>query len=239
MIRRPPVWVAELAARFWHLAGTPPQFPRDLREVLPWLPAVHLLEVPALTVSGALECFGRFNIRCTHTGADRPLAGCFVGERGSAVILLDSGLDPDEARFTAAHEVAHYLRDYDAPRRRVAARLGASALAVLDGARPATSDERLAGALRGVTVGPAAHFLDRNSGGLPLNAPTREAESAADRLAFELLAPFAAVEPLAPAGRPALVDRLVSSFGLPRAQANEYATILLGRISVRFRSFRA
>ncbi|MBY0459700.1 MAG: hypothetical protein K2V38_20465, partial [Gemmataceae bacterium] len=148
-------------------------------------------------------------------------------------------LDPAEARFTVAHELAHFLRDFDAPRRRVAARLGVAALEVLDGLRPPTADERLAGLLRGVSVGPAAHFMDRDRRGAVLDPDAREAEAKADRLAFELVAPFAAVEADAAAGREKLAESLVSRFGLPPEQAGVYTRILLPHFHVKPRLFGA
>jgi hypothetical protein len=225
MSARPKVWVTELAARFWAGVGEAPSFPRDLRTVLCWLPNLHVVEVANLTLAIAAEHFARHNIPCRAPGEVRPLAGCFGGHRDVGVILLDATLEPDEFRFTLAHEVAHYLRDYDKPRRTVAARLGVRALEVLDGLRPATVSERLAGLLREVTVGCHTHFLDRDPWGRVLTAEAREAEEAADRLAYELLAPFGDVNPDA-SSPGTLVSRLTSQFGLPPAEAAKYAAIL-------------
>ncbi len=221
MIARPPVWVDELAARFWSEVGPPPPFPRDLRAVLCWLRPVHLVEVPDLTLARAADHFRRHNVPCSEPVGDRPLAGCFGGHGGIGVILYDPALTPAELHFTLAHEVAHFLRDYDAPRRKVEARLGVRALEVLDGLRPATANERLAGVLRGVPVGGHIHFLDRDRWGRETTAAARDAEAAADRLA-----PFAAVSASAPRDRAAFVSRLTAEFGLPPALAAKYAAAL-------------
>ncbi len=224
MSARPPVWVVELATRFWATAGEPPPLPRDLRSVLPWAPALHVADVPDLTLATAARHFTRYGIASHDPAEDRPLAGCFGGYKGIGVILFDSTLGEAELRFTLAHEVAHYLRDYDAPRRKVAARVGARALEVLDGLRPATREERVAGVLRDVPLACHTHFLDRR-GRVP-NGAAREAEDAADRLAFELLAPFGAVTSGPRPDSPALVNRLVSHFGLPLSEAAKYAVVL-------------
>jgi hypothetical protein len=224
---RPKVWVSELAARFWAEVGTPPPFPRDLRAVLHWLRCVHVHEVPHLTLASAAPHFARHGIPCPAPAEDRALAGCFGGHCGIGAILLDSTLERTELLFTLAHEVAHYLRDYDAPRRKVESRLGPRALDVLDGLRSATADERLAGVLRGVPIGCHTHFLDRDRRGRALTAAAREAEDAADRLAFELLAPFAALNPDTTTNRAVLTARLTSDFGLPTAEATKYAAILV------------
>ncbi|MBN9121012.1 MAG: ImmA/IrrE family metallo-endopeptidase [Planctomycetes bacterium] len=227
MIARPKVWVTELAGRFWAEVGAPPPFPRDLRAVLCWSQGLHVAEVPNLTLATAAEHFARHGVPCPAPAENRPLAGCFGGHLGVGVILFDPTLTPAEVRFTLAHEVAHFLRDYQAPRRKVEARLGSRALEVLDGQRPPTVNERFAGVLRGVAIGCHTHFLDRDRRGRALTDEAREAEEAADRLAFELLAPFDAANPGASSDRAALVLRLTSDFGLPPAEAAKYAAVLV------------
>lgn len=227
MIARPKVWVTELATRFWTAVGEPPPFPRDLRTVLCWLPSLHVVEVPNLTLTTAAEHFARHGVPCRGPTEDRPLAGCFGGHRGIGVILLDATLDRAELLFTLGHEVAHYLRDYDAPRRKTESSLGIRAIEVFDGLRAGRVNERLAGVLRGVSVGCHTHFLDRDRWGRASRADVRDAEDAADRLAFELLAPFDEVNASAAPDRAALAARLTSDFGLPPAMAAKYAAILI------------
>jgi hypothetical protein len=226
VIARPQVWVAELAARFWDAAGEPPPFPRDLRAALCWLPNLHVVEVPNLTLRTAAEHFARHGVPSPTLAEERRLAGCFGGHRGTGVILIDSTLDLAELLFTLAHELAHYLREYEVPRRKAESRLGPRVLEVLDGLRPPTVNERLAGVLRGVAVGPHAHHLDRDRRGRIVSEDSAEAEAAADRLAYELLAPFDAVAALGLASRSELAGALVSRFGLPPAEAAKYAAVL-------------
>jgi len=219
---RPPVWVCELAARFWAVAGEVPPFPRDPRAALAWVDGVRVIEVPNLTLSRAADALARFGVPFDRAQPDRALAGCFCGHRGRGYILFDPLLSPAEVRFTVAHETAHWLRDYDAPRRRAAKRLGELALEVLDGLRELTPEERFAGVLRAVPVGPFAHVLDRDRFGRVCSAGARDSEAAADRLAFELLAPFEALRPHLGNERAVLV----SVFGLPKREAARYAAAL-------------
>jgi hypothetical protein len=227
MIESPKVWVTELAARFWASAGEPLPFPRDLRGALCWLPGLHVVDVANLTLANAAEVFARHGVPCGQPGRDRPLAGCFGGHRGVGVILFDPTLEPAEVRFTLAHETAHYLRDFDRPRRKAVARLGPRILEVLDGLREPTVNERLAGVLRGVSVASHPHFLDRDRWGRTVSAEADEAEAAADRLAYELLAPASAIAESAFASRAALAARLRFDFGLPALEAAKYAAILV------------
>ncbi|HEY1187106.1 MAG TPA: ImmA/IrrE family metallo-endopeptidase [Gemmata sp.] len=226
MITRPKVWVTELAGRFWAEVGDPPPFPRDLRTVACWLTDLEVQEVAGLTLASAAERFQREGIPATAPPIDRALHGCFGAFRERGLVLIDPNDAPDQLRFTFAHELAHFLHDYRQPRRAAVVRFGPSILEVLDGDRPATFTERLAGALRNVPLGAHAHFLERDTWGRVTDERAHEAERAADRLAFELLAPFDAVAPEGVA-RPALVARLISAFGLPPACATQYAALLL------------
>jgi hypothetical protein len=227
VIAGPPVWVAQLTRRFWTAVGDPPPFPRDLRHVLPWLPDLHFEEVSHLTLASAAKHFARRNIPFPTTEPDRKLSGCFGASGRISLILVDSTQEFAEQRAALAHELGHYLRDYQEPRRKATERLGTTILEVLDGVRPPTAVERLAGVLRGVTVGCHTHFLDRDRWGGVARAEVREAEDAADRLAFELLAPFDAVNAAATPERGALAVRLTADFGLPTAMAAKYATVLV------------
>jgi hypothetical protein len=219
---RPPVWVCELARRFWAVAEDVPPFPRDLRDALAFVDAVRVIDVPNLTLSRAAVALAGYGVPFDRTQPDRALAGCFCGHTGRGYILFDPLLAPAEVRFTVAHETAHWLRDYDDPRRRVTARLGERALEVLDGTRAPTPEERFAGVLREVAVGPFAHVLDRDRFGRVCSEGARESEDAADRLAFELLAPFEALR--RHLGNE--VAALVSVFGLPEREAARYAAAL-------------
>lgn len=172
-----------------------------------------------LSVARVVGWFRDRGIPLRLTEPDRRLRGCLVASRGVGFVFHDPADEPAERRFTLAHEVAHYLRDYWHPRAVVARRLGPAALAVLDGDRPPTADERLRAVLRSAPVGPFTHLLARDAAA-PATNDEREAEDAADRLAFELLAPAADV------GEVPGVPHLVSHFGLPVGPAARYVELL-------------
>lgn len=219
-----PVWVVELAERFWAAAGPPPPFPRDLS-----IPAVtglrvRVVRLPGLRLGRVREWLGRCGVSCPADEPDRPLRACLVARAGVGFVFLDAADPPDERRFSLAHEVAHFLRDYDAPRRAVAVRLGPAAVEVLDGKRPATAEERVHAVLRQVPVAAHVHLLRRDEDGRPHSPAEREAEAAADRLAFELLAPadlFTGADPETLAGQ----LRRISGF--PPGPAAVYAAVLV------------
>jgi hypothetical protein len=212
-----PVWCVELSAAFWRGAGPPPPFPRDLTESAEWF-GLTVQSVPGLTVDRVKNWFTSRTIPLQLAEPDRPLRGCLVAVSGRGFVFLDPADDPAEQRFTLAHEVAHFLRDYWHPREVVRRRLDESALAVLDGDRPPTPDERIRAVLRHVRVGPFAHLLARDDHGAPATDAERESEAAADRLAFELLAPADAVGDTTTA-------QLTATFGLPPIPAARYASL--------------
>ncbi len=223
-----PLWVSELASAFWDDVGEEESFPRQL--VLPAQLALPLdvVGLPALSVRGVFDWLARRNIELTLADPDRPLRGCLVAARGNGIAFLDSDDSPAEQRFSLAHEVAHFLRDYLQPRRRAEARLGPDVRGVFDGERPARPEERLHALLGAVKLGFHTHLMARDATGAPDGAAAAS-ERDADRLAYELLAPEAVV--LGRLGRTrdprrAAVPLLCEEFGLPEAEARRYAELL-------------
>lgn len=220
----PPVWVCELAECFWETAGPPPPFPRDLTMPATVGLRVRVLALPNLCLAGVRDWLARCQIPCPLAGPERALRACLFTWAGAGFVFLDAGDPPGERRFSLAHEVAHFLRDYDAPRRVAAARLGPGVLDVLDGKRPATAVERIHAVLRHVPVAAHVHLLRRDADGEARSPAERAAELAADRLAFELLAPaelFAGAPDAA-----AAAHRLRGEFGFPPGPAAAYAAAL-------------
>jgi len=168
----------------------------------------------------------------SHT--DRPLRACLAAIRGVGFVFLN-GTDSDvERRFSLAHEIAHFIIDYERPRSDAMAVFGEGILPVLNGDRPPTVDERLGGALRGVRLGNFDHLLDRDADGAVGSLRVLQAEDDADRLALELLAPRAEVlSRMKHEGCSShqevlqqFANLLSGDFGLPRAVAVQYARLL-------------
>lgn len=220
-----PVWCADLAAGFWVRASTPPPFPRDLLRIVPDAVPLSVVELTGVSVAGVRRWFEQLGIPLPLDEPDRPLRACLVAWLGEGFAFLDRRDPAAERAFSLAHELGHFLRDYLHPRETATRRLGPAVLDVLDGRRPPTPAERLHAVLRNSPLGPFTHLLRRDESGTPLNLAAREAEAAADRLAFELLAPAAALGEVRDRGE--LIRRLVDEFGLPPAPATRYAAILI------------
>lgn len=230
-------WVEDAAARYWRDAGEAEPFPRTLDGSIPLALRVSVEALHGLRLSSAgrwLREHGggtAWRDAASRALADRPLRGCLVALDGQGCIFVDADDPADEQRFTLAHEAAHFILDYDRPRTLVARRLGAPLLRVLDGGRAATTTERLDAALSGVDITPHTHLFERGPLGRH-SGRVAEAESNADRLAIELLAPEGLALPLVPAGGPyrrrleAGAAALRASFGLPPPIAAAYARAL-------------
>lgn len=222
----PPVWVIELAERFWADAGGPPAaLPRDLEGPAAFAVPLTVFPVPGLRVGHVVDHLRRAGLPVAFDGADRPLRAALHCWAGFGRVFLDPTDPPAERRFSFAHELAHFLRDYAVPRRQVERSVGPTALEVLDGLRPPTADERLHAVLRHRSLTPHCHFMSRDAAGRPRGEDERRAEADADRLAFELLAPAESF--CDDTDRTAVESRLTAAFGLPPSAAREYALLLL------------
>ncbi|MGH2532301.1 MAG: ImmA/IrrE family metallo-endopeptidase [Thermomicrobiales bacterium] len=217
-----PGWLAEAADLFWDAAGDPPPFPRDLTYVLPYALPVYQQIMPGLRLASIDNWLSRHGCAQRFDAEDRELCGCLVAYRGFGMIFVDGADEPNERRFTLAHEVAHFLLDYYMPRAKAQALLGPEILPVLDGDRAPTQDERIDAAIAKCAIGVHVHLLDRRD-------PSGEIagkEDRADRLARELLAPD---EVLSDRYREyafdefAMAQDLEAGFGLPPAEAAAYA----------------
>jgi hypothetical protein len=218
----------ELAADFWERAGGGDEWPRPIETALVRIAPVWVVHEEGLTPGAVASWLRRRGARLPVPDDGRALGGCLVAFRGCGAVFVDSVLAPDEARVVIAHEAAHFLGDYEAPRGRALRRLGPSVLPVLDGDRAASPAEGWAAALAGVRLGAHVHYMDRTYD--PARTPATDAvERAADELALELLAPhrlviatLAARGPLPPQVVP--WERLLADhFALPWRWAAFYA----------------
>jgi hypothetical protein len=216
----PEGWALKAAADFWEASQTPRsslQFPRNIARAVPWALPVSIVRVGGLRVAALQQRIATLGLPPLAASSGRRLHGCLVAHRGSGLIYVDESDSEDEQRYTVAHEVGHFIADYLEPRRHALETIGPAALEVLDGTRQASLSERLRAVIAGDRLVAFVDLMGREE-----SAP--DAESRADRLAVELLAPEEAAEAqLAadPDADPALV--LHAAFGLPPAVARSYA----------------
>jgi hypothetical protein len=225
-----PVWAAELASAFWARAGEREPFPRNLRHSIAKAVPLTVVLLPGLSIDAVLKWLQRSGIVCDLGTENRPLRACLVARYGHGVAFVDGSDAEAEQRFSLAHELAHFLRDYWQVRQQVANRVGPAALEVLDGVRPATREERLDALLTNTGMGLRVHLMERDVNGNPASGTIADAERSADRLAYELLAPAGDVLAgglTTTKDRPAIEEALRTVYGLPRRQASQYAGLLV------------
>lgn len=227
-----PFWAIEMAVAFWQDAGGEEGFPRSLRRSIANAVPLTVVLLPKLRLVDVGEWLREQDVFCQLDMHDRSLRACLVARYGQGIVFLDGSDPDDEQRFSLAHEVAHFLKEYWWPRRVVAESLGSQALEVLDGARPARHEERVHALLAHVSIGIHIHLMERNINGSYVSAVIDTAERDADILAYELLAPssvvlgeIASYPPIDQ--REAVTDLLTSIYRLPAAVATSYASLLV------------
>lgn len=234
------------AEKFWESAGhIKSKCPRDIESAIAWSVPLFVVRIPKLSVHAVENYLRQRQLPAVIGAMDRPLHGCVIAMRGKGVVIVNGTDSPDEVRFTIAHEVSHFLLDYQQPRLMTIEKLGSGIEEVLDGRRPPRPEERIDALLANIQLGLYSHFMHRGNAG-SVAGPVLEAESQADRLAFELIAPETAVWQELPKlfySQPyntrvlTLRRLLLRRFGMPIGAAREYAARLcrsrFGGVSVR------
>ena len=231
--------IENTAQEFWALAGEAPEYPCDIKIAITLTTPLELYAIPGLRVGDVLEWTNKVRIAYhTMPGRNRRLHGCLLADRDKGTIFYDARDPEAEQRFTLAHELAHFLLDYQAPRQRAVTILGRSILPVLDGERSPTVSERVHAVLSSVSLGAMSHFMERPDDGLPATI-ILDIEDRADRLALELLAPASSLHEMmglatAPRGFNQrllfLTQQLMAMYGLPTTIASSYARYILAQL---------
>jgi hypothetical protein len=231
----------EIAADFWAGTDLGDKFPRNIEQALALKLPVTVVKLSVVTVR-TIGHWLRQHHRCpAFPSYRRDLMGCLYADGGQGFIFVCGADEPEEQRFTIAHDAAHFLADYWLPRLRVLTALGSSAAEVLDGRRKPQPKERAAAILEGVRLGPHWHLLPRRCVNPEEDARIGLVEDRADDLGLELVAPRQRVRHVLNgiAGRrhfdaAAICNALGSIFGLP---SNVFAEIVAVERRPRFPSF--
>ena len=234
-----PPWAESAAREYWDSVGGWPHPSPDLARTVAMTLPLDVITLSSLTVARVERWLVQRGVLFPFSCADRPLHGLLLVQGGAGLVFLDGRDDERERRFSLAHEIAHFLRHYRAPRNRVLNVFGPELLEVLDGVRKPTAEERISGALIGVPFGPDLHLIEREVAGEIDRKSTWDAEDEADALAVELLAPagevLGRIATLPITGRAYLerqidaVGLLREEFGLPDRIAGAYARHLMAR----------
>jgi hypothetical protein len=220
-----PGWLSTIVDQFW---GSQPLdgFPLDVElHILLNLP-LAIIEVADLTVDDMRAHLGPAATGLLAKLPNRRVHACLLAYAGVGIVFVDATDDPAERRLNLAHEAAHFLLDYLRIRDRLAAH-DPALLEVMDGLRPPTPEEELGALLGDVPLGVQTHLLERGATGGHVARSTSAVEDRAEMVAWELLAPRAAVLATATQRDAAsLTSVLVHHFGLPSGVAAAYGAFL-------------
>lgn len=222
-----PTWLHRAIEAFWGEEHRPHSFPVNVElEAVTRLP-LALFEVKNLTTATLDEWFDTYGAPLHLHVAPRPLRAALIAYAGVGVIFVDADLDAAERLVSVAHESGHFITDYLMLRSDVEAS-APHLLDVLDGLREANEEDYIAAVLNRLPLGLHTHLLARGDRGEYFSAETERSEERATRVAWELLAPQAAIEERV--GEHGnlfeLTSLLRTEFGLPVAAARAYANFL-------------
>lgn len=109
---------------FWQSCGEVEPFPRSLERFIPLALPLTIVKLPRLKLQFIEFWLQQRGVAFHFNCLSRAVRGCLVAFGGEGLIFVD-GADPDnERRFTIAHELAHFIADYQLPRGQPLANLG-------------------------------------------------------------------------------------------------------------------
>ncbi len=186
-------YIIELATSFWKKAGDISSWPRDLDQAVAVALPIDVVSLSRLSTKKIEKWFRSRNFSYQLLADDKLLHGFIMMNRGKGFIFLNGTDSKEERLFTLAHEVSHYIIDYQQPRIKASKVFGKRILEVVDRLRPPTSQEQVDSVLLATEIKPYTHLLAKGSNSYCNDLKIWQAEDKADALAFELLAPFNSV----------------------------------------------
>jgi hypothetical protein len=181
------------AAEFWADTDLADAFPRNIEQAIALKLPVTIVKLPVVTIRAIGQWLRRHNRNPVFPPYHRDLMGCLYADGGHGFIFVCGADEPEEQRFTIAHDIAHFLVDYWWPRLLVMQAMGPSIIEVLDGHRRARPDERVSAVLSRVRLGPHWHLLPRHGADPDGEGNIAPVEDRADDLGRELVAPRSCV----------------------------------------------
>lgn len=219
-----PAQIRSAAEGFWRRAGGFKQYgePVDIERAIVRTLPLAIERIAGLTSSRVTDFLSSAGMPVLVCEPARELRACLAADSGVGFILLDSSDTEEEQRLSLAHELAHFLLHYLAPREQALNRLGSSFVAVLDRSREPTKAELFSSALRDVPIEPYRHSMART--GIATHV-VMTMERDAEDLAVELLVPSAVI------GARSTLDMqgIVRRFGVPVSVASQLEERSRGR----------
>lgn len=177
---------------FWQRYGKDETFPRNIERLVALALPLTIIRLPQLTMRSVENWLRQRGVPFRFGCQSRTIRGCLVAFAGRGLIFVDAEDSEEEQRFTAAHEIGHFLVDYWLLRQKAIRKFGPNIADVIDGLRRPTPTERFSALIISTRIGIYADLMGR-AGDEPQNSEVWEIEDRADSIALELLAPKAEV----------------------------------------------
>lgn len=232
--------IETIAKRFWEGLGEPERYPCDIQRAISLAKNVFVVSIPELSMGHIKKWLHQRSFYFSLPDFDKPLHGFLLTNAGAGFIFINGADCEKERRYTLAHEIGHYILDYERPRQLAVKRFGMSILEVLDGLRLPTVEERLQGLVANQNLTSFTHLLDEEAMSGTARLQIWGVESRADQLALELLAPLRHIrQQLNCLNIPAqfteykliLTGMLCDYYGLPATISESYASRLTRRFT--------
>lgn len=238
----PPVHsnIETAAKHFWGELGEPEKYPCDIQRAISLTKNVIVVSIPGLSMAQIQNWFHQRAFNFSLPEFDKPLHGFLLTNRETGFVFINGADDEKDRRYTLAHEIGHFILDYEQPRQLAVKKFGSSILEVLDGLRLPTVEERLQGLVANQNLTSFTHLLDEESISGMARLQVWGVETRADQLALELLAPARHVRqqlyrlniPVQSADyKFVLTGMLCDYYGLPTTISKSYATHLAKRFT--------
>ncbi|ASS49912.1 MAG: hypothetical protein A3D31_10055 [Candidatus Fluviicola riflensis] len=186
--------IERIAREFWSKADPVHRNGLDISsavdDVLP-VNVVHLQQLSWKVIECWLKNLGVNDIEIEVN--DRELHGVIMIREGFGFIFVNADDGTIQQRFTIAHEVSHFLLDYQMPREQAMLAIGTEIEDVLNGKAEATRFQQVKALIKGISIQPYTHLIEKSGDGSFLNWMNYTSENEADYLALELLAPRSVV----------------------------------------------
>lgn len=187
--------IQQLASEFWSRAAIEPNYPIDniiLEQAILLSCPLSIVKINKLNFYAIFSWLNQngFTSASNHFDVNCSLFGLLFVNKGKGFIFIDGSVSSQEQLFTLAHEVSHYILDYEQHKLQLVRTLGDDGIEILNSSREPYHHEYFKGIISGVDVKPYIHLIEKETSDTWEKMGIGKVENSADLFAMELLAPI-------------------------------------------------